>query len=136
MENYVRLMVLSESVSPEAIRNQLGIFGDDIWRIGDKRKNTIVLEKENGWVLRSKKEKFAYLEDHLENIRELIKGYEGNFKAISDTLDCEVQLSYAVYCEDEPPLFFEKEIIAWLDSIGASLDIDLYSSKEIKGVGV
>lgn len=130
MESYVRLMVLSESISPEQISSQLGILGDDTWRVGDKRKNTAILEKENGWILHSKKEKSVDLEGHIDNIRALISGYESNFKIISDAFDCEVQLSCAVYYENEPPLLFEKEIIIWLNSIGASLDIDLYLARD------
>ncbi|QLQ33446.1 MAG: DUF4279 domain-containing protein [Candidatus Thiothrix singaporensis] len=68
------------------------------------------------------------LEDHIDNIRNLIRGYENNFKIMSDFYNCEVQLSCAIYYKREPPLFFEKEIIAWLNSMGASLDIDLYLS--------
>ncbi|MEN3157787.1 DUF4279 domain-containing protein [Alkalimonas sp. NCh-2] len=126
MENYVRLMVLSESASPEQISSQLGMLGDETWRIGDKRKNTAILEKENGWMLHSKREKSTELEDHIDNIRELIRGCESNFKTLSDVTDCEVQLSCSVYYKDEPQLLFEKEIIIWLNSIGASLDLDLY----------
>lgn len=130
MRNYVRLMVISESVSPEQISRQLGVRGDETWRIGDKRKNTDILEKENGWGLHSKKESTMNLEDHIENIRDLIKGFESNFKILSDALDCEVQLSCVVYFKDEPPLLFEKEVINWLNSIAASLDIDLYLSRD------
>lgn len=129
MENYVRLIVLSESVSPEKISSQLGLLGDETWRVGDKRKHTAILEKENGWILYSKKEKSMDLEDHIDDIRNLIRGYESNFKIMADVYNCDVQLSCAVYYKDEPPLFFEKGVIIWLNSIGASLDIDLYGNK-------
>ncbi|QLQ33445.1 MAG: hypothetical protein HZT40_19645 [Candidatus Thiothrix singaporensis] len=60
MENYVRLMVLSESISPEQISNQIGMLGDETWRIGDKRKNAAILEKENGWLLFQKRKNHGF----------------------------------------------------------------------------
>lgn len=128
MENSVCLNVLSSTLSPEQICDQLGMHGDDTWRIGDKRKNTKILEKENGWAHKSRVKKSAHLEDHIESIMDLVRSFECKFKAISELSDCDVQLSCAVYGDDEPPLFFETKIIGWLSDIGASLDIDLYLS--------
>ncbi len=126
MENYVHLAVLSDSLDPEEISSQLGLSCDEAWVVGDKRVNTLLLEKENGWVLKSRVEKNADLEDHIESVMELIKDSEHKFKAISCTKGCIVQLSYISYCESTPALNFENEVIDWLSSLGASLDIDIY----------
>jgi len=126
MENHVRLMVLSDNLSPEKLIKQLAMSGDKIWSLGDKRLNTLLLEKENGWVLKSKIALNLDLEDHIENVMSLIKGNEARFKAISNQEGCFIQLSCACYYDDEPPLIFESEVINWLSDLNASLDIDLY----------
>lgn len=127
MKNYVGLIVTSDSISPEKISSQLDVPGDKAWRLGDRRKDTAILEKENGWAIYSKKSESLDIEIHIDEIKEFVKGYENNFKVMSDTFDCDIQLSCAIYCKHQPPLFFTKEVIAWLNDIGASLDIDIYS---------
>ncbi len=126
MENHVRLMVLSDNLSPEKLIKQLAMSGDKIWSLGDKRLNTLLLEKENGWVLKSKIALNLDLEDQIENVMSLIKWNEARFKAISNQEGCFIQLSCACYYDDEPPLIFESEVINWLSDLNASLDIDLY----------
>lgn len=38
---------------------KIGALPDEVWASGDKRKNTSILEKENGWVVHSKKENYG-----------------------------------------------------------------------------
>ena len=128
MKVYVCLTVFSDSLSPEEMRNHIGIAGDETWKVGDKRGLTEILEKENGWSLCSELDNNLELEAHIYQIMGVTKGGEDKLKMLSERDDCEVQLSCAIYCSSEPALFLEKKIISWINSIGASLDIDLYIS--------
>ncbi|MBQ0728546.1 MAG: DUF4279 domain-containing protein [Thalassolituus oleivorans] len=122
--SYVRLTAFSDTFSPEEIRDYIGIFGAETWKAGDKRGETEILEKENGWSLRSLVD--SELEDHISQIMKMTKGHEDKLLNLSERGDCEIQLSCVVYDGSAPALFFEKEVISWIASIGASLDIDLY----------
>jgi hypothetical protein len=131
MEYHIRLIILSSSLNPEQISDQIGKAADETWLLGDQRKDTIILEKENGWMLFSKRKLSAELHEHLDNIRVALNGAECKIKNISETLGCDVQLSCVVYTKSEPPLEFEKKDIAWLASMGASLDIDVYLTENV-----
>jgi hypothetical protein len=126
MNSYVRLAAFSETISPEELRDYIGIAGAETWRVGDKRAETEILEKENGWSLSSLVDSDSELEDHVYQIMEVMKGHEDKFNNLSKKSGCEIQLSCVVYDGGTPALFFESEIISWIASIGASLDIDLY----------
>lgn len=132
MKCYVRLMILSDSLSSHEISIKIGALPDEVWALGDKRKNTSILEKENGWVVHSKKENTADLEEHIYSIQQSLRGVENEIFMISNESGCDVQLSCVIYHTDMPPLYFSKELIIWLNSIGASLDLDLYSFSQLK----
>jgi len=129
VKSYIRLVVLSDSMEPDEIINQIDLVGDKVWKRGDKRGNTLILEKENGWMVNSKEKNDSEIERHIESIRSIIRGKESILKHMSQEGGCIIQLSYAIYSKDEPPLSFNKDIINWLGSVGASLDVDLYLSK-------
>ncbi|WP_417784418.1 DUF4279 domain-containing protein [Terasakiella pusilla] len=127
MESYIELSVISSILCSDEIVNFLGMPADKNWNTGDKIENTIMVEKESGWLIRSRKNKNVELDIQINSIINRIKGIEYKFKEISTLNETDVQLSVVIYYEKEPPLFFKKEIITWLSEIGASVDIDLYA---------
>jgi len=130
MECHVRLLVLSDNLDPDQITNKIGLVGNESWRIGDKRGDTLLLEKENGWSIRSNKNITEDLESHLDDLYSQVKGAEEKFKHISNIEGCFVEVACSIYYKDEPPLNFDKKAVSWLESLGASLDIDLYKLNE------
>ena len=126
MECYVRLVISSKSLTPDQISKKLGLSHDDSWKIGETRNNTSILETDNGLIIKSKKDKNSDLETHIIYLMELTENCKNNLEDFSKIPDCSVQVACAIYYSEEPPLSLEKEIINWISSIGASLDIDLY----------
>lgn len=126
MELHLSLSVFSTDLGLDQIVSAIGMAGDQCWKKGDKRENTIIPEKENGWSIKSLASKEDDLESHISSIMDLVHGREQSLKELSSVGDTEVQISCSIYYEGEPPLFFDKKYISWIDSIGASLDIDLY----------
>lgn len=126
MENHIRLVFTSKHLSPDKIVKAIGVQGDKVWASGDKRNNSKIIETENGLIVNSRLEKSLDIGLHIESIMDLIDGNEGKLMKFSETPDCEIQLSCAIYCRSAPPLNFEKAITSWIGSMGASLDIDIY----------
>jgi hypothetical protein len=126
MQTYVRLIVLSDKLSPDDISKMLGVSGSKTWKIGDSINNLQMFEKENGWLLNSDSETNLDFNEHIECLIDSVGNSVSKFKAISELSGCDVQVSYVIYCEDSPPLNIDKDIITWINSMGASLDIDIY----------
>lgn len=79
-----------------------------------------------------KKKITADLEEHIDSIQKYLSGVEDEIFMLSNESDFDVQLSCVIYHTDMPSLYFSKELIIWLNNIGASLDLDLYSISQLK----
>ena len=126
MENHVRLIFTSTHLLPSQISAAIGIEGDEIWSIGDKRSKTKLLEIENGLLAKSKLDKSLDLATQIESMMKHFSELEDKFSNFSAMPDCEIQLSCVVYSNGAPSLNFERHITRWIGTIGASLDIDVY----------
>ncbi len=123
-EIIVRLKITSVHITPEEITEKLGISCDNSWRLGDKRKKTIIEEKENGWVLDSGLSRSASLENHIDVLLKRLSPHAVTIRLLSQK--SKVELSCVCYAATPPALNFSSGIIKRLDELGASLDIDLY----------
>lgn len=123
-ETYIRLKVLSAYLSPEQITEAIGIPSSSSWKSGDKRGRTIIIEKENGWVVQSKLDEKRELCSQLFDFLKQIAPYSERFLELSKKNT--VELSCIIYARTEPVLYFEKETIEAIAAFGASFDIDLY----------
>jgi hypothetical protein len=120
----VRLKILSVIHTPDQITSITGMRCDRSWLVGDKRGKTTIVEKCNGWILNSKLPKDACLVDHVENVLEQAAPVASMIRTLAE--NAEVELSCVIYSFSPPALNFKSEVIERINSLGASLDIDLY----------
>jgi hypothetical protein len=123
-ETIVRLKITGTNRPPEQISKAIGLTCDRSWRIGDKRENTVIVEKTNGWVLNSGLPKTASLEAHIEDLLKRLLAHADKLRLLSED-EC-TELSCVVYAASPPALNFDKTVIQRLSDLGVSLDIDLY----------
>ena len=123
-EIIVRSKVTSASRTPEQISDATGILCDHSWRIGEKRRKTILVEKTNGWVLNSKMPKNAPLEAHIEELLGRLLVHADRIRALSEQET--VEFSCVIYASAPPSLNFNKSVIQRVCQLGASLDMDLF----------
>lgn len=122
-KTFVSMRLTSDEKSPEQIFAALGVPADKSWRKGDRRENTILIEKENGYEFRSNEPGEMAIEEQtcallcrLDPIAEKIR-----------TLRCDhVQLTCVVYSLAVPSVHFSASLIEKISRLGASIDIDLY----------
>ena len=125
-EFYTKLGIFSDSLSHEQISSILGIKCDKGYNKGDRRGNTIIYEKENGWIIFSQISRDLPLIEHVKNVLERISPVIEKVKALEEKPGIEVELGCVIHAKKEPPIFFTKDVILALSKIGASIDIDLY----------
>ena len=126
-ETYVRLMVISQTLTPEDITSSIGLTCDSSWKTGDYRGKTIIIEKDNGWVIGSGLSTDVQLDDHVEHLLKMLEPFSENFKYISN--EHSVLFSCVIYSKEVPALYFTADTISSINALGASLDIDLYYSR-------
>lgn len=123
-EIIARLKIISADRTPEMITEAIGVECDRSWHVGDARKDTTIIEKNNGWILHSGLSKNASLQEHIEAIWRMLRPAAARIRQLS-TMDT-VELSCVVYSSSIPALSFDNQTIERLAELGAGLDIDLY----------
>jgi len=125
METIVRLRILSETLDPESISRELRLQPDRSWSKGTKdKKVSRNMAKVNGWLLNSGAAKDVPLKDQIGMLVNRLKPHSEKIRGISGANT--VDFSCVIYTPTEPPLYFDKEAIGTIASLGANLDIDLY----------
>ena len=123
-ETKVRLKILSQTRTPEMITAAVGLQCDKWWHVGDIRKHTTIIEKNNGWVLHSGLPTTADLESHIKVLLDILEPAKEIIRDISVTTI--VEFSVVIYSASPPALNFERSTIKRLAELGAGMDIDLY----------
>ncbi len=121
---YVELAIVSQTYTPETITKVIGLESDRQWHAGDLRGQTIIVEKENGWVLHSGLPKEVDLDSHLERILDVLEPSKDAIRSL--TMSATVELSVVIYSPDRPALYFDPSVIHRIEELGAGLDIDIY----------
>ncbi len=124
METYVRLKILSDDLNAKQLSDRIGIDGDRVWNTGDIRPKTQIKEKRNGWLLNSGLHKSESIEEQINALLVRVREVRNIIKELANTNTIEV--SCAIYASENPPLYLDKNIIIGMESLGASLDVDLY----------
>jgi len=129
MKTVVRLKILSDELLPEAISEKLGLSPDLSWHKGvPDGKTTPNMLKWSGWILNSGAPEDVPLEKQIRTLLTKLEPRAHQLRAIS-ALET-VNISCVIYSDTAPPLYFEKEVIGVVASLGANFDIDLYPSSD------
>lgn len=121
-----KLGIFSTKLTPNELDSILGIKCDKSYLIGDRRGNTIIHEKENGWIVYSRVSRNAPLLDHICDVIERISPIKEKIGNVARQPDVEVEFGCTVRTRNRPAIFFTKEQIKVIHAMGASIDIDLY----------
>ena len=123
---YTEFGIYSRSLTPEQIDEFIGITCDRGYHVGDRRKPTIILEKDNGWLLYSQISRDNLLECHVRSLLERLKPFTEKIRQLANKPDVEVEFGCVVFTSRRPILHFAKEQVEAIQHLGASVDIDLY----------
>ena len=124
MRVFTRLAIISDSLSINEISLQLDMKPDRFSRIGENRQYMVNPEKENTWVIESKADISAPLEDHMSNLISQLSDKKTILQNLSNY--AMINTIFSIYSAESPPTVFDKEFIKFLGDINSSLDIDLY----------
>lgn len=133
-ESYTTLGIFSHTLTPDQLNSMLGMKCDRGYVVGDVRKPTIIREKENGWIIRSRLPRNAPLEKHVNDMLERVEPIKKIVRQLADQPDVEVQFRCVVETSSgNPGMFLSRRQVADICEMGASLDIDTYVLPEGEG---
>jgi hypothetical protein len=124
-ELVIRLELSSMALEAEVISGILGISPTKTWSRGDVIQKTKMLRKDAGWALIRN---FPPETEWSEAIRQTLHAVLGKadmLKHLSTQHLLQVRCAY--YGESQPAIYIEKNVLEMLASIGACLDIDVYT---------
>jgi len=123
-EVIVRLMILSETQTPEQITALIGLASDKSWRVGETRPKTTMVEKNNGWVVDSQMPRSSALSCQVTRLLDRLSPFRRQIRKLARYE--KTVFSCVVYSDRRPPLVFSKKDIFGIAGLGAALDIDVY----------
>lgn len=130
---YVSLKIHSEELMPDKISEMLGLTCHRSWEKGSARLNTLIKEKRHGWVIESQLDTREPIDVHLRELFRVVGKKTSKIRELGTLAD--VELACAVYSEEVPALYFDREIIDSISALGASFDVDLYVLAEQEVLG-
>lgn len=126
----VKLDIFSEVLECDEISRRIGISPTRIINKGMSRgKSPVLRYKENIWSFESDISIRQDIDQHIERLREILGIYASKIFELKPA--CSIQCTCVVESEDAPVLNLAPELIGFLSSMGASLDIDLYFGNNI-----
>jgi hypothetical protein len=132
-EYYSELIITSNTITPIQISNILGILYDECHLVGDLRKNTIIQEKENVWIIRSHLLRSISINEHINELLERISPTIERIGELATQHEIRVQFSCVIFTSTRPPLSFSREQVVLISKLGANIDIDLYLLPDEQG---
>ena len=127
----VELILSSTQISPEEITRLIGISPTRFFRLGESIQQTALKNRANGWCFSISDYQSTY--ELGEVISKLLQRLQPFFKTIPQI--CEEnnlysEISCGVYVSDETPsINFSSDIIAKLNELKTTVDIDLIMAK-------
>ena len=121
---YAYFMV-SGAFHPAQITERMGINPTESSLEGDLVKETQMVRKCSRWMLRSRLDTTATLEQHVSDVLAQLDAKKEEFRQLSAELSGVMEL-VGYFHADYPGLTFEREVVARLSEYSLSVDCDFY----------
>lgn len=125
----VHLDIFSNTLSPDAITNLVGLTPDATWSTGELIHPRLVIKhKENGWRIDTGDKHGIDLSLYISEILERIKPVYSRIKKLVDEKRVEVELCCVLrmYSQSTPSIYITPDIIKYIHELNATIDIDMY----------
>lgn len=123
------LTVFGDSLSPEKLNELLNISPTSTWKKGDKivgRNN--LFRKESAWSYETDFVQTLYLQEVGEQFINVFDSgiYELKNFIEQNQLEAKIYIVIEIFNEEKPALYFNKELLAMINTLNAEIDMDMY----------
>ena len=119
------LSVVSEKHSADEISAVTGLRPDRVWRIGDQRPKTSIIEKTHGWVLTSRLQNIGFdVEAHIDDLLQKVRPAAEALSLLPE--DDVVTVHVAIYSESRVLVSLEPHVPRLIAAVGAGFDVEMY----------
>lgn len=121
-------IILGDSFEPIDVTTKLGLDPTQVWRTGDVTKTPGFTHKETCWMIGTDFEKSYDVNDQLSQLVDLLKDKVPGINELRNTneIECMFFLIINIEKNEIPAMYFRREFLEFLNSIGAELHIDQY----------
>lgn len=127
-EIFVAFVLIGFKCEPEEITETLGIVPTQTWKVGTPiGKRGIGRYEDNGWQVKSKLEKYADLESHIQSVLQQLEPAWESLAKISALYYTELSCHIYLYDDEQvPAIHFEQEVVRKIAELNAEIDVDIY----------
>jgi hypothetical protein len=132
-EVYAYFLLIGVDFQPDEITAQVGITPTKTWTKGDLRlPGAVVRHQENGWMVLSKLDRSADLEEHIKSVLEQLQPSWDILQKLCLLHSAEFACVVYSYGGDRPAIHFDREVIKQVNELNSTIDVDsTYSQKKI-----
>lgn len=123
----VILRIMGQGFDPDSLSEELGIEAKETWRKGQESKNGVT-RTYDCWQYETGYKKVYLVCDVLKEILSIFGERQEKIRALVEQWELDVSLDVVIwmYEHQTPGLGFDQEIIDFLHTIFAEIDIDMY----------
>jgi hypothetical protein len=126
-EVYAYFLLIGADFQPDEITAQVGITPTKTWMKGDLRSpGAVVRHQENGWMVLSKLDRSADLEEHIKSVLEQLQPSWDILQKLCLLHSAEFACVVCTYGGDRPAIHFDREVIKQVNELNSTIDVDLY----------
>jgi hypothetical protein len=123
----VALVIRSRDLQPDAVTTQLAIQPTRAWRAGERRGSTRVVERDNGWILRTPARPALEFDDLVSEVLSEIEPRKSELLELAKHPYTTIRLScVANFTSIVPAVYFENDLLRRISALGVDLDVDLF----------
>lgn len=124
----VQLSMYGDDFHPQDITDKLGIQPTEYWRKGENVAEKVLIRKNNCWRCSTGYQDSLDINEQVSHIMELFQGKTIEINELVSSYNLEIIISIVINIENnqKPAMYFNRQIIEFINLIKAEVDIDLY----------
>lgn len=122
------VIILDDKLNPEFITERLNLTPTESWMKGDDIEGKIHKRKETCWSVSTEYEESFDINDQLSKLIAVLQDKKDILIELKKQCDMKfiIEIIVRVRKEETPAMYFEREIITFINDLQAVIDIDLY----------
>ncbi|EYE87733.1 hypothetical protein Q428_11940 [Fervidicella metallireducens AeB] len=124
----VEFVIVGDEFNPGLVTEKLQINPNEYWVKGDDIKGRNIKRKDSCWIIGTEYEESSDINNQIIKVLNKIQDKKSNLCELGEYFNLEYILLIIINIEEneKPAIYFENEVIQFMNDIKGKIDIDLY----------